>query len=89
MGLLRLELNRISGLRHWTLHTSRLAGTNSSKVHAVSTSQPSFYPVQALLAEPKVGVSITASSSHRDHSLVPVSLYPDHGGGPQAFSQWY
>ena len=57
--------------------------------HAVRTYQPSLHPFQAFLAEPKVGVSIAAGSSHRDHSLVPVRLYPDHGGGAETFGEWY
>ena len=78
-GLLRLK----SQIRNLISLTESLVG------HAVNTYQPGLDPVQALLAEPKVGVSIAASSAHGDHSLVPVSLYPDHGGGPEAFSQWY
>ena len=57
--------------------------------HAVRTYQPSLHPVQAFLAEPKVGVSIATGSSHRDHSLVPLGLYPHHSGGAETLGEWY
>ena len=75
-NILQIEANTELPGSHWTRH-------------AVRTYQPSLHPFQAFLAEPKVGVSIAAGSSHRDHSLVPVRLYPDHGGGAETFGEWY
>ena len=75
-NILQIEANTELPGSHWT-------------PHAVRTYQPSLHPFQAFLAEPKVGVSIAAGSSHGDHSLVPLGLYPDHRGGAEALSEWY
>ena len=77
-GLLRLK----SQIRNLISLTESLVG------HAVNTYQPGLDPVQALLAEPKVVVSITAGPAHRDDRLVAVRLYPDHGGCAEALGEW-
>ena len=45
---------------------------------------------ESLLFPPWPGCAVHVKRSlPLEHSLVPVRLYPDHGGGAETFGEWY